>query len=225
MMRTLLAVHAAALTLVSVGVQAADTFGLTAHLDGFYQYFGGAAAVPGGCNQYSGTPDYQPCVDAGITPISWVARLSVTTASNSNGTYSGDTLDQVAYTGPYDAYVFNKGDVPIPNELGFGYPFLGAEPGASVTISDGKVSAIDITYDFVFSQVRVDGLSILDHGATSAHDASYWFMAGDVVPDAPEPTQSVMLLAGLCTLAMLKLQRRRLPGRFPFSARTCPWAK
>lgn len=207
MNRGLLAAAAAASMLASVGAQADDTFGLTAHLDGFYQYFGGASAVPGGCDQYSGTPNYEPCIDAGITPVSWGAHMTVTTASNTDGTYTGDSLEQVTYTGPYTAFVFNKGDVPTPNELGFGYPMLGAEPGASVTISDGTISAIYITYDFVFAQVHVDGLSVLDHGATSAHDASTWFIAGGVVPDVPEPTQSLMLLAGLCTLAIARMAK------------------
>lgn len=208
MRRTLSAAMAAAWMLAGVGAQASDTFGLTAHLGGWYQYAGGASGVPGGCDRYGGTAYYDACFYGGMIPVSGDARLTVTTESGTDGTYTGDTLDQVTYTGPYDAFVFNKGDVPVPNDLGFGYPLLGAEPGASVTIRDGAVSAISITYDLVFAQVFVGGLSILDHGTTSSQDASGWFLTGRAVRDVPEPAQPLMLLAGLCMLAYASVARR-----------------
>ena len=149
-----------------------------------------------------GSGIHQTAVDA---PITWSGRVTVVTDGAQDGTYTGDTLESITVATDVFDWSFTKGQVQVEEEPLPGiFLLVGPEPGASVTVADGRLAGVDLVYD---DESNIDVMSGLDVSAASVcrTDACHgipdnYLVSGTLAPLAgpvPEPSSAALLLAAL----------------------------
>ena len=152
-------------------------------------------------------------------PISWSGQVTVVTDGSADGIYSADTLESIVVVTDVVDHIFDwsytKGQTQFAWEYWPGqFILVGPEPGASVTVADGRLAGIDLVYDDYQSIDTIAGLAVtasttcridptLCHGSPNNY-----VLAGTLTPTSvPEPSGAVLLLAGLALAN--RLARRR----------------
>lgn len=196
---------AAALLLAAPGVRAA-TFDLDIAGSGTHWYVDG---VPG-CD-FSNPAN--ACVD-GFANEAWIGGLEVTTLSTADGVYGyGAGLQGLAYSSNFDSFSYADGDQQtlVYPQFSGGNPFLvGLVPGASVTVADGQVVAVNGTFAWSdISNITFAGLAVSDYnsGQSCDPDTDVWNSSGALTnastpqsTPVPEPTTWLLMV---CSLAVL----------------------
>jgi len=186
MKRNLLAATAAALAMISAGAQASSTFNLEIRGAGEY-------------GEYGMTP--QPNGDP-LWPVYWYGSLTVETSSRADGVYTGTDLLSIDYQSNYGStfsYLAGDGETTDP-DTGL---TQGMAPGASVTISGGRITSVDFHYlaewpgTGLFDGLQASGSSISMGGEFTYNSHYTDAELSGTVTDVPEPASAALLLAGL----------------------------
>src|SRR5471032_1153745 len=98
-------------------------------------------------------------------PITWTGQVTVVTDGSQDGTYTGDTLESITVvTDVFDNvfdWSYTKGQTQAAWEYWPGeFALVGPEPGASVTLADGRLTGIDLVYDDYFTIDTMSGADV-----------------------------------------------------------------
>lgn len=199
MKRNHLAAMAAALAMISAGAQASSSFTLEIRGAGQYGEYGWGDV---------------------LQPVGWFGSLIVETSSRADGIYTDADLLSIDYRSNYgDTFLFHAGDGEVTEDTEMGTLTYGMEPGASVTISGGRITSVDFHYQAEWPGMgSFDGLqaagSVITMGGQFQWNPHFTDAElSGTVTDVPEPANAALLLAGLL-VTCTKIRAGR-PSRQP----------
>lgn len=209
MRRNIFAALAAACTiLTSIPAGASSTFTLEIRGAGEYGEYG---MIP--------RSDTDP-----LWPVGWFGSLIVATPSRADGVYTGADLLSIDYRSNYgDTFIFHAGDGETTEDTMMGTLTYGMEPGASVTISGGRITSVDFHYLAEWPGTSFPGGLLASGSDISMGGQFQWnphYTDAELigtVTDVPEPTDAALLLVGLAIIgarrrAETQLRRSRRSG-------------
>lgn len=190
------ALAAACAILTSIPVCASSTFTLEIRGAGEYGEYG---MIP--------RTDTDP-----LWPVGWFGSLTVETSSRADGVYTGANLLSIDYRSNYgDTFIFHAGDGETTEDTMMGTLTYGMEPGASVTISGGRITSVDFHYLAEWPGTSFPGGLLASGSDISMGGQFQWnphYIDAELVgtvTDVPEPANAALLLAAL----LLTLPRTR----------------
>lgn len=142
--------------------------------------------------------------------VSWTGRVTVVTDGSGSGTYSGDTLESIHLTSNWESFGYTKGETQTEWEYA---PWLflpiGPEPGASVSILDGRLISVNLVYDDYSAYYGITGMSAYEDSACrtgDCHGIPDNILLSGSLTTVPEPATVALFVGGL----LLATARRRV---------------
>ncbi len=146
-----------------------------------------------------------------VVPVPWTGQVTVVVDGAHDGTYTGATLESITVDTDVFDWSYTKGQTQVTWEPLPGlFLLVGPEPGASVSIADGRLGGVNLVYD---DESNVDTMSGLDVSAESCRIAACYGQPGNyslsgTLTPIPEPWVSTLLLSGLGWGLAAALRRR-----------------
>jgi hypothetical protein len=152
-----------------------------------------------------------------LWPVGWFGSLIVETSSRADGVYTGADLMSIDYRSNYgDTFIFHAGDGETTEDTMMGTLTYGMEPGASVTISGGRIASVDFHYLAEWPGTSFPGGLLASGSDISMGGQFQWnphYTDAELmgtVTDVPEPASAALLLAALLvTLPRIRVGRPR----------------
>lgn len=192
-----LLIAAAATALASTGALA-DDYSAKLTGSGTFQYVDprDAIGVPGGCDP-SANPNSSACL-FGLVDIQWAGKLQVAT-DGGDGVYTVDTgLTDIVFTSNWGDFNYTGGaQAEYLSPLG-AFP-VGLAPGATVTISGGRLASINLSFRDATETFEMAGLSARAYTSDGGENSNNFQVFGALDP-VPEPRDALLLAAGLAVL-------------------------
>lgn len=161
------------------------------------------AVLSGSGFHQSATPDES---------VTWTGQVTVVTDGVADGTYSGDTLESITVDTNVFDWSFTKGQTQIIWEplSGLFLP-VGPEPGASVTLADGRLASVNLVYDDYNNIDWMSGLQVQAQTVcriVDCHGTPNNYVVSGALTPVPEAPNALLLLAGLGLAGSLARRHR-----------------
>ena len=144
--------------------------------------------------------------------ITWTGKVTVVTDGAADGTYTGGTLESITVDTDVFDWSFTKGQTQFTwQPLAGLFLQVGPEPGASVTLADGRLTGVNLVYDDYFNIDWMSGLQVQAQTVCRILDChggpNNYLVSGTLTP-VPEAPNALLLLAGLGLAGTLARRHR-----------------
>jgi hypothetical protein len=151
--------------------------------------------------------------------VSWTGRVTVVTDGSASGTYSGATLESISLSSNWESFGYTKGETQTEWEYApWMFLPIGPEPGASVSILDGRLISVDLVYDDFSAYYGIAGMSAYEDSSCrtgDCHGIPDNILLSGSLSSVPEPATLALFLGGILLATARRrasLSTRKKPG-------------